>query len=546
MKCFVKRIFALTSAVIMMLSSLSMVTYAKSSKKLKADDFVHTDGTKIIGTDGKELILRGMAFTNDILAYSPYPDMTYSDEKAYKELAEMGFNSVRFHISYQAFEDDSKPYSYKKSGFDWLDKNIKWAKKYGIGIIINMHCPQGGFQSLGEGLKLWTDKDCQDRLTALWKKIAKRYANEPTVLGYGLINEPNIPTLKTEKKTLEQYNKLMNRLAKAVRKVAPYQMIFVEPIGYSIDDNGKATYYDTDSSYAKIDDDNVVYEFHKYDTYSYTHQNQEWAGTAGRTMSYPSREIIGGDYIKWVGLTQGNKKSQSGGWTYYESNILTATGDSNVLNAVVMASALGDGKSAYFDDITVTEISKNGKEQVIFKADFSDGALNGSSWSADGSGTTVYYAEDGHNEKGCLKISGSKADYVHNFSSVEMKKGCKYKVSGYVKSDGGNIQIRMDRALYENYDTFDKEYLESGFEDYIKLSEERNAPLYLGEFGLIQSCFEDSRGGIEWVSDMISICEKYGISYDYFGYSTETFGLYTDYPNGLNKELKKAFKKLQK
>lgn len=133
MKKFVKRAFALTAAVIMMLSSLSITIYAKSSKKLKADDFVHTDGTKIIGTDGNELILKGIAFTNDILAYSPYPNMTYSDEKAYKELAEMGFNSVRFHISYQAFEDDNKPYSYKKSGFDWLDKNIKWAKNMVLG-----------------------------------------------------------------------------------------------------------------------------------------------------------------------------------------------------------------------------------------------------------------------------------------------------------------------------------------------------------------------------------------------------------------------------
>ena len=43
----------------------------------------------------------------------------------------MGFNSVRFYLNYGLFEDDSKPYEYKESGFEWIDRNVEWAKENG-------------------------------------------------------------------------------------------------------------------------------------------------------------------------------------------------------------------------------------------------------------------------------------------------------------------------------------------------------------------------------------------------------------------------------
>jgi endoglucanase len=98
--------------------------------------------------------------------------------------------SVRFYMNYGIFEDDTSPCSYKEDGFTWLDINIAAAKTYGIRLILNMHYPQGGFQSNGNGDALWNDRSNQLRLIALWKKIAGRYKDEDTVIGYGLVNEP--------------------------------------------------------------------------------------------------------------------------------------------------------------------------------------------------------------------------------------------------------------------------------------------------------------------------------------------------------------------
>src|SRR5574344_946521 len=108
----------------------------------------------------------------------------------YGRVKAMGFNSVRFYINYALFESDSRPGQYREQGFSWLDQNIAAARDQGVGLILNMHYPQGGFQSNGAGDALWNSKKNQDRLVALWKEIAKRYRGEPVIIGYGLVNEP--------------------------------------------------------------------------------------------------------------------------------------------------------------------------------------------------------------------------------------------------------------------------------------------------------------------------------------------------------------------
>ena len=65
-----------------------------------------------------------------------------------------------------------------------------------------MHCPQGGYQSQGNGAALWTDPENQRRLVKLWGEIARRYADEPAIQGDGLINEPVVPELGSAAETV--------------------------------------------------------------------------------------------------------------------------------------------------------------------------------------------------------------------------------------------------------------------------------------------------------------------------------------------------------
>lgn len=469
---------------------------------------------------------------NSVWGNPASPNNKHHTEESYAELSRLGFNSVRFYINYGLFESDSSPYNYKESGFEWLDKNIEWAKKYDIGIILNMHFPQGGYQSSGYGMELWNDTKNQDRLTALWAAIAERYADEPSIWGYSILNEPFLPILDSNEATKEQYVKLAQRITKAIRDVSPNQAVFVERICNMRDINGiKQTdwvyFSDLDNAFPLIEDDNVIYEFHTYDPINFTHQAADWAGQAGVYMTYPSEEVITADYENsWVGCIRATERSREGEWAYFESEPLTLTEESNVGIVALNGANTGDG-AAYYDDVTVTRISPDGQKSVIFTYDFNEGGTGRFyAWSSDGTGEMTH-SEDGRSG-GCLKISGAKADFNASGGRFELTEGCKYIISGYIRKENvfSYPTVRLDYAKASRIYTFNKDYLERVIKPYADFSEKHNVPVYIGEFGVIAEGFKENRGGEKWVSDMLDLCYKYNIGFNYHTYHEPGFGLY--------------------
>lgn len=541
----------LSILTILLLIPTAYVYAAKKSDKSSEPSagFVHADGKDIIGTDGEKLILKGIAFGNSV--WNNSINYKHHTEDSYKEISEMGFNCVRFYINYRFFEDDSAPYKYKKSGFKWLDENIKWAKKYGIGIIINMHYPQGGYQSSGNGMELWNDAENQERLIALWKTIAERYADEPAVWGYGLLNEPYVPLLDTMEESAEQYFDLTKRIAKEVRRVSPHQAIFAECLCNARDLNGERSpdydWFVPENTFPKLDDKNVIYEFHYYAPVHFTHQNTQWAGTEGITMTYPSEQIVSAEYENgWVGCLTADPVSTDGDWTYFESRKLQLSNKYNAASAALYAQE-SDG-AAYFDDITVTEISPNGKKKTLYFYDFNGGNTMGLySWSPDGTGA-LSVSDNGRNGSGCLKISGNRTALTATADRFILKKGYSYIVSGYARSDTADAKpvVRLDYAKLSSFSVLNKDYLENEIKPYTEFSEKHNVPIYMGEFGVVSEGFKNGRNGVGWVSDIIDICERYGISFNYHAYHETSFGLYSnsdaELPSELNKELEKIFR----
>lgn len=551
---FMKLCGKIIAVIIAAAAVIALMPDVFAAKKQDQSDFVHTDGRDIIGTDGEKLEIRGMAMGNNAFAGKPMPEYTHHTESSYKKLSEMGFNCVRFYLNYNIFESDSKPYHYKKSGFEWLDKNIAWAKKYNIGIIFNMHCPQGGYQSQGNGMALWTDKKNQDRLAALWKEIARRYANEPTVWGYGLINEPIVPLKGDTEGSFQQYKDLFTRLVKEVRSVSPYQAIFVERLCNVRDTEGKQTsdwewLIDPENTFFAVDDDNIVYEFHTYDYFHFTHQNAEWAGTGGKTMTYPSEEIVSVEYENgWAGAADTKEVKKEDGWSYFESETISLNNSCNIGMAVIRAVGSTENGGAYFDDITLTEVSPNGKKSVKYYYDCNGNTTGSfSSWSADNTGVLSAAPNEGR-EGGCLKISGSRKNFSASAERFVLKKGYKYYVSGYAKTDDPDCypSVTIDLAKARTFDTFDKEYLDKAIKPYAEFSKKHNVPLYVGEFGVISEGFKEGRNGVGWVSDMIDIFRKYGMGFNYHAFHEEAFGLYgnsaEELPAKENKALSEMFK----
>ncbi|MBO5378495.1 MAG: cellulase family glycosylhydrolase [Ruminiclostridium sp.] len=498
--------------------------------KEEAKGFVHADGNRIIGTDGEELLIKGIALGNTVWSNPGTPNTKHHTEETYKELSEMGFNSVRFYLNYNLFESDSEPYKYKDIGFDWIDTNIAWAKKYNMGIILNMHFPQGGYQSNGGGLALWTDPENQNRLTALWKEIAARYADEPAIWGYGIVNEPVLPALGTQEETARLYFDLAGRITREIRSVSPYQAVFVEKIcNYKSADNSSIDWewYDIDKTFSIIPDDNVIYEFHTYEPMAFTHQDTSWTDYNGLYQTYPSNEIGSANYESyWVDCIVADRNGSEGEWEYFVSETGSGTSQYNVVAVALNGRYTAEG-TAYFDDITLTEIAPDGKETVIASYDFNNGSLGSFyPWSSDGTGGQSY-SYDGRSG-GCLKITGAVNDFTTTATRYEMKDGYRYRVSGYIRKETSSSYpaIRMDFAKATDIKAMNKTYLETVIKNYADFGKRNNVPVYMGEFGVARAGFENERGATQWVSDMLDLCYEYGVSFNYHTYHEESFGLY--------------------
>ncbi len=521
-----KKIISVLLACIMMLSLLSACAGGKDM------GFYHVENGKIVDGDGNEALFMGIALGNDIWNAPTEPVLTNHDESSYEEIAAMGFNCVRYYLNYHIFEDDSKPYEYKEEGFDWIDKNIKWAKKNGVGIVLNMHWPQGGYQSQGKGTELWLSEECQNRLISLWAEFAKRYADEPTIIGYGLINEPIVTDIGTVKESADQCRDLMQRITDEIRKYDTNHIIIAErPLAVQ-DINTLQTDFNIplEDTQFLLDDSNVAYEFHCYDPYSFTHQNMDWANTAGQTATYPSDTVVAVNVIDdWVNCSSTKKTAElEDGWAEFRSSAVTKTDEYNIGSIALRAPKTGD-ETAYFDDIKV-EVYKDGelvKTIHEYGFDYSGDSGEFYFWSASGKGSYSRLSSGGYNNSGCYAITGTDTDANITGCKFALEEGYEYILSAKVKAPASvKAEARIDFSLAESTYSWGYDYLESVMVEYAQFGIDNNVPMFMGEFGAAASAFELGRGGEKWVADMIDICKKYDISFIYHSYHEPSFGLY--------------------
>ncbi|MBN2601872.1 MAG: cellulase family glycosylhydrolase [Candidatus Marinimicrobia bacterium] len=179
----------------------------------------------------------------------------YVAEEDIALIAEWGFNSIRLPFHYEFFSPIDSPGVFIEDGFEIIDTLLIWCKKYGLYLILDMHCAPGGqnagniSDSDGEA-RLWTESVNQDRTVEIWKRIATRYAEEEWIIGYDLLNEPVLP---------EGYgNSVLRdffiRLTTAIREVDKNHTVYIEGNWYATDFSGLGPRFDS----------NLVWAFHKY------------------------------------------------------------------------------------------------------------------------------------------------------------------------------------------------------------------------------------------------------------------------------------------
>jgi hypothetical protein len=245
---------------------------------------VHQIGKAIVGTDGKPLRLRGVNLGGWLLweggdfgkaillsestmidrlaqiigkqAAQDFRKQIYDNfvtEADFQRIVQLGFNSVRLPINAKILEDDNRPYVYKASGWELIDRAVNWGEKYGVYVILDLHSAPGGQSRLAPSdperpeEAIWKSDEHKQRTIALWQAMASRYKDRTIIAGYDLINEP-LPPKGSHLLDLEQ------RIVAAIRQVDRNHMVIIEGDKFSSDF----------SMFTKPLSGNQMYGFHMY------------------------------------------------------------------------------------------------------------------------------------------------------------------------------------------------------------------------------------------------------------------------------------------
>lgn len=276
-----------------------------------AQGFLKAKGTIIVNEKGEKFILRGMGLGGWMLqegymlrvrgiGQQQHVIKNHLEELVGKEkteqfyqawlanhttkadidaMASWGFNSVRlpFHYNLFTLPVEQEPVRGKNTwlekGFAMTDSLLAWCKANRMYLILDLHAAPGG-QGNDNNISdrdpsrpsLWQSEANQQKTIALWRKLAERYANEPWIGAYDILNEPNWGFTKIDDRNgcNEQKNeplrKLMVDITTAIREVDKNHIVVIEGNCWGNNYNGILPPWDN----------NMVLSFHKY--WNYTDQ----------------------------------------------------------------------------------------------------------------------------------------------------------------------------------------------------------------------------------------------------------------------------------
>lgn len=488
--------------------------YLESSRINDMTGYVYTKGTSL-WLNGEEYIIQGVCASNGVAASPSVYDIDMMTESDYREIAELGMNTVRFLFNYNLLEDDNNPYVYKKTGWEWIDINLEWAKKYGIHVILDCHLSQGGIPSNGGNTGVWTiGEEKQERLVAMWRAIAERYCNNTIVLGYGLLNEPLIDTNNPS-----DWHALANRLKDTIRDVDKNHVLIVQRALLEMD----RSYV-----YPELNDSNWVLEIHEYPTVDMK--------LVKRYFELPESYLYYGNDTIVVRRDKPLEKMTleysvfhdpieiSNNWTEY---VFEFTAPKGINHAYILFEILNlkESQEIQLSDIILTR--EDGS--VIYNMQYN--IKNEYNFYSDKETATMDYlsSENLIKIKGATNYVAFADNSVFRFFNLEENK--KYTLRFKLRR---NSALNFDTSVNAKIKCYDAEQiymLDDEFLTYLlngqKLEESYGVPIYYGEIGIERIGYEAGRGIDKLSNDIITWLVDNECNFTWFTWHEPNYGIYT-------------------
>jgi len=174
---------------------------------------------------------------------------TYDD---FIDIQSLGVDVIRLPINFHGMSSGAPDYTLDPILLDFLDNIVNWTEELGLHLILDNH----SFDDGGP-----TTPAVNTPLSRVWPQLTEHFIDRDSTLYFELKNEPwDISDFIWD--TVQQ------NIVNIIREIDTSRTLIVGPAGWNS--------YNNLDAMMNYTDDNLIYTFHFYDPFIFTHQGASW------------------------------------------------------------------------------------------------------------------------------------------------------------------------------------------------------------------------------------------------------------------------------
>jgi endoglucanase len=170
----------------------------------------------------------------------------------FEQIKSLGCDVVRLPINLHAMTNGAPNYTLDPLFLNMLDQVVNWSEELNIHLILDNHTFDPAVS---------TPASIADPLVKVWTQMAQHYANRSQFLYYEVLNEPHGIDAST-------WGSIQQSVINAIRVHDAQHYIIVGGVNWNS--------YTTLESIPVYTDSKLIYTFHFYDPFIFTHQGASW------------------------------------------------------------------------------------------------------------------------------------------------------------------------------------------------------------------------------------------------------------------------------
>ncbi len=180
----------------------------------------------------------------------------------FEQIRSLGCDVIRLPINLHYMTNGAPGYTIDPLFFEFMDEVVDWAYELDLHLVLDNH-------SFDPAVN--TETSVGPVLEKVWAQMARHYKDHPTKLYYEILNEPHGITDT-------QWNPIQQKAIDAIRRHDTRHTIVVGAANWNS--------YQNLPNLPVYQDNNLLYTFHFYDPFLFTHQGASWTD--------PSMEALAG------------------------------------------------------------------------------------------------------------------------------------------------------------------------------------------------------------------------------------------------------------